>query len=140
MDILYQEVMIVSTVDCCSGYWQVLLSDESDGQKTAFNSHKGLFQFRVMPMGLNSAGQTFQRLMEVVLGKLQWRHCLCYLDDIIIFGKTFEEALENHKLVVFRALREANLKLKPKKCFLFRKELTFSRTSSIRKRHSVRSC
>ena len=75
-------------------------------------------------MGLNSAAQTFQRLMEVVLGKLQWRHCLCYLDDIIIFGKTFEEALENHKLV-FRALREANLKLKPKKCFLFRKELTF---------------
>ena len=75
-------------------------------------------------MGLNSAAQTFQRLMETVLGKLQWRHCLCYLDDIIIFGKTFDEALQNHRLV-FECLKEANLKLKPSKCFLFRKEVTF---------------
>lgn len=77
----------MSTVDCHSGYWQVLC-EESDRPKTAFSTHKGLFQFRVMPMGLNSAAQTFQRLIETILGKLQWIHCLCYLDDIIIFGKT----------------------------------------------------
>ena len=76
----------MSTVDCVSGYWQVMC-EESDRPKTAFSTHKGLFQFRVMPMGLNSAAQTFQRLIEIVLGKLQWRHCLCYLDDIIILVK-----------------------------------------------------
>ncbi|VDH95429.1 Hypothetical predicted protein [Mytilus galloprovincialis] len=113
----------LSTVDCHSGYWQVSC-DEEDREKTAFSTHKGLFQFRVMPMGLNSAAQTFQKLMEKVLGNLQWRHCLCYLDDIIIFGNNFEQALENHKLV-FECLRAANLKLKPSKCTLFQKEVIF---------------
>lgn len=56
--------------------------------------------------------------MNLVLGKFQWQKCLCYLDDIIVFGDTFELALGNLQSV-FNSLRKANLKLKPKKCVLF---------------------
>ena len=62
--------------------------------------------------------------MEAVLAGLQWKSCLIYLDDIISFGKTFDEAVENLQQVLER-LRNAGLKLKPKKCDLFAKSVLF---------------
>ncbi|CAG2204810.1 unnamed protein product [Mytilus edulis] len=74
-----------STLDLCSGYWQVEMA-EKDRPKTAFASRRGLFQFRQMPFGLACAPATFERLMERVLAGLQWSICLVYLDDIIVCG------------------------------------------------------
>ncbi|CAG2224863.1 Retrovirus-related Pol polyprotein from transposon 297 [Mytilus edulis] len=112
-----------STIDLASGYWQVLV-DEKDRPKTAFSCHKGLFQFKVMPFGLCNAPSCFERLMDIVLKGYQWERCMCYLDDVIIFGPTFEKALENLDLV-FDRFRKASLKLKPKKCFLFQHQVLY---------------
>ena len=83
-----------STLDLASGYWQVSLSPEARC-KTAFATHSGLFQFRVMPFGLYNVQVTFERLMDQVLQGLRWSRCLVYLDDIISFGTTFGDALDN---------------------------------------------
>ena len=112
-----------STLDLASGYWQVKM-DPKDKHKTAFATHLGLYHFNVMPFGLTNAPATFERLMDKVLGKLRWKKCLCYLDDVIVFGSTFCSALENLRMV-FLKLRQANLKLKPKKCTLFQTEVAF---------------
>ena len=40
-----------STLDLANGYWQVSLSQEAR-VKTAFATHSGLFQVKVMPFGL----------------------------------------------------------------------------------------
>ena len=77
-----------------------------------------------MPFGLTNAPATFERLIEKVLFGLQWEKCLCYLDDIIVFGETFDKTLENLKLVLNR-FREANLTVKPKKCHLFQKSIEY---------------
>ena len=62
--------------------------------------------------------------MEKVLTGLQWEILLVYLDDVIVFGRTVEEELERlHK--VFGRLRSAGLKLKPSKCNLFQKSVTY---------------
>ena len=106
-----------STLDLSSGYWQVEV-DPVDRPKTAFITKKGLYQFKVMPFGLCNAPATFERLMETVLCGLQWDICLIYLDDIIVFSKTFEEMTENLQKV-FDRLKSAGLKLKAKKCTLF---------------------
>ena len=87
----------VSTLDLASGYWQVSLSQEAR-VKTAFATHSGLFQFRVMPFGLCNAPATFERLMDRVLQSLRWSRCLVYLDDIISFGSTFDGALTLRRL------------------------------------------
>lgn len=62
--------------------------------------------------------------MEVVLSGLQWERCLVYFDDVIVFGKTFQETLVN-LAKVFARFRKANLKLKPKKCTLFEDEVSY---------------
>lgn len=106
-----------------SVYWQVEM-DEQSKEKTAFTSHMGLFQFNVLPFGLTNAGACFERLMEFVLKGYQWKRCLCYVDDVIVFGNTFENTLTNLRLV-FQRFREANLKLKPSKCSLFQDHVLF---------------
>ena len=112
-----------SCLDLNSGYWQVEM-DETDRAKTAFSSRQGLFEFRVMPFGLCNAPATFERLMETVLAGLNWQICLIYLDDVIVHGRTFEEMLHNLDQV-FSRLSSAGLKLKPRKCQLFQKEVKY---------------
>ena len=106
-----------STLDLHSGYWQIEM-DTKDKAKTAFATRNGLYQFNVMPFGLYNAPVTFERLMESVLAGLQWEICLIYLDDIIVYAKTFEEMNRNLSKV-FDRLAAAGLKLKAKKCNIF---------------------
>ena len=89
------------TMDLASGYWQIKMKN-SDKPKTVFVTRKGLFQFKVMPFGLSNAPATFQRLMDRVLAGLHWEQCLVYLDDIIVFGRTFEETLARLRCVMDR--------------------------------------
>ena len=112
-----------STLDLASGYWHVSLSPEARC-KTAFATHSGLFQFKVMPFGLCNAPATFERLMDQVLQGLRWSRCLVYLDDIISFGTTFEDALDNLTLI-FEHLRTYGLQLKSTKCHLFQTSVPF---------------
>ena len=112
-----------STLDLQSGYWQ----DDVDSQfrdKTAFSTPFGLYQFKRMPFGLTNAPATFQRLMAVVFGGLTPMMCLVYQDDIIVFSTTFQEHVERLRPVLSR-LREAGLKLKPRKCKLLCEHVRF---------------
>ena len=112
-----------STLDLQSGYWQVEIA-EKDKEKTAFGVNGGLWQFNVMPFGLCNAPATFERLMERVLKGLQWKSCLIYLDDIIVMGRNFDEHIKNLKDVL-QQLSSSGLKLNPKKCSLFQREVKF---------------
>ena len=112
-----------TTLDLASGYWQIELSDDAK-EKSAFCTTSGLYQFRVMPFGLTNAPATFQRLMERVLAGLQWKICLVYIDDIIIFSSSIEDHLKQLN-EVFTRLRKAGLKLKPKKCHLFKRKVQY---------------
>ena len=111
------------TLDLASGYWQIKVAME-DREKTAFATHLGLFEFNVMPYGLTNAPATFERVMDKALGKLIGDCCLLYLDDIIVFGTTFEEVNANIRLVLDK-LSANKLKLKAKKCFLYSTSVNF---------------
>ena len=112
-----------STLDLQNGFWQVSLAPESR-PLTAINTSLGLYQFRVLPFGLSSAPASFSRLMEKVLRGLHWKTCLIYLDDVIVFSSTFEEALERLD-TVFARFEAAGLKLNPSKCALFRRKVSY---------------
>jgi hypothetical protein len=77
-----------SIMDLQSSYWQVPIK-ERDRPKTAFVTKDGLYQFKAMAMGLCSAPGTFQRMMDVALSGLKWTTSLVYLDDIVVYSRTF---------------------------------------------------
>ena len=82
-----------STLDLASGYWQVPMDPASSG-KAAFVTTSGLYEWNVMPFSLTSSPSTFERLMELILAGLRFETCLIYLDDTIVYGKTFLEERE----------------------------------------------
>ena len=83
---------LLTTLDLSQSYWQVPVK-EPDRSKTAFACHKGLFEFNTLAFGLKGALATFQRLVTSVLGELSWETLLIFLDDIIIYSRSFEEHL-----------------------------------------------
>ena len=114
---------LFSTFDLTSGYFQIPLKQE-DIPKSAFVCKYGHFEMTRMPFGLNNSASTFQRTMEMALQGLKWITCLIYIDDIIVFGRTFEEHVQRIEQV-FERIREAGLKLKPTKCNMFEQEVIF---------------
>jgi hypothetical protein len=113
-----------SSLDLKAGYWQIAM-DEQDAEKTAFtNPQGGLYHFNVLSFGLCNAPATFCRLIDVVLSGLNWKECMVYVDDIVVFSKTWEQHLRSLRAIMDR-LRAAGLKLHAKKCELARNEIKY---------------
>ena len=83
---------VLSSLDALSGFTQLELADE-DIEKTAFRTHRGLFQFKRLPFGLRNGPSIFQRVMQSILAPYLWIFCLVYIDNIVIFSKSYEEHL-----------------------------------------------
>lgn len=73
-------------------------------KKSTFSSHHGLYRFIRMPVGLNKAPGTFQRVVDVILATVKWQWALLYLYDLnIIFETSFEHL--DHVSSVLRPFR-----------------------------------
>ncbi|MDN6236985.1 MAG: hypothetical protein L0J24_09865, partial [Corynebacterium flavescens] len=103
-----------STIDLKDGFWQIRLHPDSR-HKTAFVTRQGVYQWKVMPMGISSAPSAFQRAMVETLSGLMDRICTVYLDDIVIWGCSKEEHL-NNVYKVLSALAREGFHLSAKKC------------------------
>jgi hypothetical protein len=107
-------MMFFSNGDIDRAFWQVGVV-EKDKCKHAFNVDGTLYEGNVMSFGSMNAPATFQRLMDTILKGLTWKQCLAYIDDILIFSRTFDAHLQHIDEVLSRIMN-ASLKLKPSKC------------------------
>jgi hypothetical protein len=112
-----------SKIDLRTGYWQIRVAAE-DVPKTAFTSRHGHFEWLVMPMGLTNAPAEFMRLMEDTFREELDKFVLVFLDDILIYSRTFEEH-EQHIRVVLERLKQQKLFAKLSKCSFFKAEVEF---------------
>ena len=112
---------IYSTFDMRSGYYHMVLSEESR-PKSAFVSAYGKWEFKRCPFGLAQAPTYFQRLVNEVLSGLTF--AFGYLDDILIFSPDMETHLK-HLRILFERLRSADLKLKEVKCNFLKKHIQY---------------
>jgi len=110
--------------DMKSGYHQIEV-EEQHKERTAFTvGSLGFYEFNKMPFGLSNSPATYQRIMQEILGDLNIKICLIYLDDLIIFSDSFEQHLERLDIIL-KKLHEANLILAPEKLFFFRPKINF---------------
>ena len=88
---------------------------EVDKEKTAFSVLHGTFEVNFTPFGLCNAGASYQRLIDIPLSRLPSDHILAYMDDIVVFSRSFQEHLTDIKQV-FNRLRVSGISLKLSKC------------------------
>ncbi|RVW78603.1 Retrovirus-related Pol polyprotein from transposon 297 [Vitis vinifera] len=101
-------------LDGYSGYFQIEI-DLADQEKTTFTCPFGTYAYRRMPFGLCNAPATFQRCMLTIFSDMVERIMEVFMDDITVYGGTFEECLVNLEAVLHRCI-EKDLVLNWEKC------------------------
>ncbi len=108
---------VLSSLDALARFTQLQLHKD-DMEKTAFRSHRGLYQFRRMPFGLRNSLSIFQRVMQGILSPYLWIFTLVYIDDIVVYLRSYEDHIK-HLDQVLQAVEDSGITLSPSKCHFF---------------------
>lgn len=84
-----------TTLDINSAFWSIPLRVK-DRKKTGFVTQEGHFQWTCLPYGLKTSPAIFQRILSNILRKYKLTDfSVNYIDDILIFSKTFSEHIHH---------------------------------------------
>ncbi|GJZ50959.1 putative reverse transcriptase domain-containing protein [Tanacetum coccineum] len=114
---------VFSKIDLKSGYHQLRVH-EDDIPKIVFRTRYGHFEFTVMPFGLTNALAVFMDLMNRVCRPYLDKFVIVFIDDILIYSKTWEEHVEHLRLVL-ELLKKEKLYAKFSKCEFWLREVQF---------------
>jgi hypothetical protein len=114
---------LFSSLDLASGYHQLPLNP-SDWEKTAFNTHIGKYEWRVLPFGLTNAPAILQSALNRVFGKYLNKFVCVYFDDLLVFSKTEDEHFKHLELVL-QMLDKHGLRARRHQCHFFQHDLKF---------------
>lgn len=112
-----------SCLDLSSGFHQIRLKPGEEF-KTAFQTHCGHFEFRVLAFGLTGAPGTFQFAMNSSLAPYLRKFVLVFFDDILVYSRSFEEHLLHLRLVLELLAREQWL-VKLAKCTFAKRKINY---------------
>ena len=112
---------VFSKLDANSGFWQVPLTEPSR-HLTTFITPFGQYCFNKLPFGISITLEFFQKHMSAILEAIP--EVLCHLDDILIFGKDYQEH-NSHLEQVLTRLRAAGITLNHQKYEFGKTTLTF---------------
>ncbi|XP_048747335.2 uncharacterized protein K02A2.6-like [Ostrea edulis] len=112
---------VFSTLDASSGFWGIVLDQESS-KLTTFNTPFGRYRYKRMPFGISSAPEVFQKRMSQIFEKIEG--CDVIMDDILIWGKSVQQHNERLERVL-KAVRHEKIKLNKKKCKIQMNEVKY---------------
>ena len=82
-----------TTIDLAWGFWACKV-DPRDQEKTSFVTEDGQYKWTRMPMGWQGAPATFQKATDLLLRGMKGETVLAYIDDLIIFTRTFPDHVQ----------------------------------------------
>jgi len=88
-------------LDGYSGYQQIPIHPD-DQSKTTFTCPYGTYAYRRMPFGLCNAPASFQRCMVSIFSDMIEKIMEVFMDEFSIYGKTFDDCLQNLDKVLQR--------------------------------------
>jgi hypothetical protein len=103
-----------SKLDLKAGYHQIRLAPGEE-YKTAFQTHSGHYEFKVMAFGLTGSPPTFQHAMNATLAPVLRKFALVFFDDILVYSSTYTEHLQ-HLATVLAILQRDKWQVKMSKC------------------------
>ena len=112
-----------SKLDLRQGFHQILMHGP-DVEKTAFRTHQGHYEYRVMPFGLCNAPSTFQAAMNTLLTPFLRKFAAVFFDDILIYSRTLASHL-HHLELIFQTLLQSQYYLKKTKCLFAQKQIEY---------------
>jgi hypothetical protein len=112
-----------NSLDLCSGFHQIRMAPGEEF-KTAFQTHHGHFEYRVMPYGVIGGPATFQTVMNVILSSLLRVCAVVFIYDILIYSKTWEDHLQ-HISVVLTILQKHKFHVKLSKCAFAQQKISY---------------
>ena len=112
-----------STLDMSQAYHQGEVHEDSR-KFTAFSTPWSLYEWIRLPYGITNAPPAFQRFINDTLYGLRDKVCIAYLDDVLVYSKTFQEHKVNLRKVL-RCLAAKGIKLNLSKCVFFKQEVKY---------------
>ncbi|GAB1602677.1 uncharacterized protein K02A2.6-like, partial [Argonauta hians] len=112
---------IFSKIDLRSGYHQLILQESSRGI-TTFSTHAGLYRYKRLSFGINSAAEVFQHTIQTVIADVPGTKNVS--DDIIGHGRNSEEH-DNNLQLLLGTLHKAGLTVNESKCKFSQSEVDF---------------
>jgi hypothetical protein len=105
---------LLSFLDCYSGYHQIALREE-DQSKTSFITPFDAYYYKTMSFELKNVGATYQRAIQICLGKQIGENTEAYVDDVVVKTKDPTTLIQDLKQT-FENLKKWKWKLNPNKC------------------------
>jgi hypothetical protein len=116
-------IKFMSKVDFTDGFWAIRI-DKKSREYTGFATREGQYQWKVCPQGYAGSPAIFQKAVFEAIGDAAWKYCMPYIDDVIIYSKSFKEHLR-HLEAFFQKMKAAGFFLKLRKCEFLMEEMEY---------------
>ena len=113
----------LSKVDFYDGFWAIRIHKD-DRLLTGYATREGQFRWKVAPQDYINSLTLLKKAVNQCLRDMMWKRAIPYIDDVIIYSKSFKEHLK-HLEELFIKLREFNFFLKLRKCEFLMESMEF---------------
>jgi transposase InsO family protein len=123
-DLLYklEGFKYATAIDLSMGYYHIPLDEESQALCTTILPW-GKYRYLRLPMGVASAPDIFQSIMDSLLCDLPF--CRVYIDDVLILSNgTFEDHMAKLEIVLKR-IEDIGFRANVRKCYFAKDELDY---------------
>ncbi|MBW0535469.1 hypothetical protein O181_075184 [Austropuccinia psidii MF-1] len=116
------QAKVITAMDALKGFHQNVLTDKAK-KLLRIIVHCGIFEYLRMPFGIKNAPSNYQRMINAIFPEeLSEGWLIIYIDDIIIFSKTWDSHFSRLERVLEKIV-QVSMKISLKKCHFAYSEL-----------------